>query len=239
MNNRHEMQGQRLRRARIAAGFGSARQAALSNNWKESTYRAHEGGSRTIGQDDAERYARAFRRHGIEVSARDILFGPEGGDADPPTESQIIRIMGRVGAGGDVDPELEQVPEDGIDQVELPTTAAIPSTILSDPIGFSVQGTSMYPRFNEGDILIVEREQPWPVDRMIGLEAVVLTDLEGRPGGRFVKRIMPGPKGQSYTVNLESIDRDTPTVIGVKLRWASPVRLIIPNVGLRRRSLKR
>lgn len=68
-------QGARLAAARLAAGFRSARGAAIEHGWPESTYRAHETGGRTIGQDDAERYAKAFRAHGVEVSAAAIIFG--------------------------------------------------------------------------------------------------------------------------------------------------------------------
>lgn len=67
-------QGKRLKQARVDAGYRSAREAALSNHWPESTYRAHETGTRTIGQDDAERYAKRFRAAGARITARDILF---------------------------------------------------------------------------------------------------------------------------------------------------------------------
>ena len=67
-------QGARLRQAREAAGYGSARDAAISNNWAESSYRAHESGGRTIGQDDAEKYARKFRLKGARITAAEILF---------------------------------------------------------------------------------------------------------------------------------------------------------------------
>jgi SOS-response transcriptional repressor LexA len=75
-------QGRRLAAARKAAGWRSARAAAIDNEWPESSYRAHEAGSRTIGQDDAERYARRFRAEGVAISAQAILFGePEPGTA--------------------------------------------------------------------------------------------------------------------------------------------------------------
>jgi len=72
-------QGARLLAARKTAGFRSAREAALANGWAESTYRAHESGTRTIGQDDAEKYARRFRSRGADISAQAILFGDEAG----------------------------------------------------------------------------------------------------------------------------------------------------------------
>ncbi|MDO6485814.1 helix-turn-helix transcriptional regulator [Shimia thalassica] len=51
----------RLKEARIAAGFRSAREAADSFGWTGSTYAAHENGTRGIKPSDIEKYARAFR----------------------------------------------------------------------------------------------------------------------------------------------------------------------------------
>jgi hypothetical protein len=73
-----KMQGKRLRAIRIAAGFSSARSAALDCGWPESTYRAHEGGTRTIGQDDAIRYVNRFRIEGAKgYTAQWLLFGDD------------------------------------------------------------------------------------------------------------------------------------------------------------------
>lgn len=83
-------QGRRLKAARTAAGYRSAREAALDNEWPESSYRAHEGGTRTIGQDDAERYARRFRNAGAAVSAQSILF-----DRSPDAPAQFAESVAR------------------------------------------------------------------------------------------------------------------------------------------------
>ena len=132
--------------------------------------------------------------------------------------------MGYVGAGGDVEPEYEQVPVDGLEQIEL----AHPIGIVLDPIGFLVRGESMMPRFNDGDVAIVERQQTVSIEYLIGDEAVVRT-LDGH---RFLKRVMPGPADRPGSVNLVSLN--APTLEGVYVAWASQVRLILPRAGLRR-----
>lgn len=81
-------QGNRLKEARNAAGYDSARSAALENGWPEATYRAHEGGWRTIGQDDAETYIRAFRLRGARITAESVLF-PNGKHSPQPEESEF------------------------------------------------------------------------------------------------------------------------------------------------------
>lgn len=73
-------QGSRLRTIRMAAGFDSARSAALTARWSESTYRAHEGGTRTIGPDDAARYVIWFLQQGAKgenFTGRWVIYGDE------------------------------------------------------------------------------------------------------------------------------------------------------------------
>lgn len=52
---------ERLKEARIGAGFKSAAQAARLNGWSEVTYRHHENGTRNIPAGMARIYASAFR----------------------------------------------------------------------------------------------------------------------------------------------------------------------------------
>ena len=56
-----EEPGDRLKKARIAAHFSSARSAAAAFGWAASTYAAHENNSRKFYTDEAEVYGRAFR----------------------------------------------------------------------------------------------------------------------------------------------------------------------------------
>lgn len=141
---------------------------------------------------------------------------------EAPSRERIIPIMGYVGAGAEVDPDYEQVPFDGLEQVELPF---IPG---EDLVGFWVKGDSQLPKYDDGEVLLVEREQPTSIDRMIGDMAVVRT----YGGKRMVKRIMPGPKPNTF--NLES--HNAKTIVGVRLVWASPIKYVLPNVS--RRAIK-
>lgn len=64
----------------MEAGFPSARAAALACGWAESTYRAHEGGTRTISPADAAEYVLAFLRRGAagdHVTGRWVIYGDE------------------------------------------------------------------------------------------------------------------------------------------------------------------
>ncbi len=51
----------RLRKARLDAGFKSARRAAIRHNWILSTYASHENGQTPVPIDSAKAYAKAFK----------------------------------------------------------------------------------------------------------------------------------------------------------------------------------
>lgn len=85
-------QGERLMIARKAAGYPSMNAASEANGWPSSTYRAHETGKRTMGQDDAERYARRFKTLGARVTAKWILFGDGGEPEHSPEHTEIVRV---------------------------------------------------------------------------------------------------------------------------------------------------
>lgn len=140
-------------------------------------------------------------------------------------ENYIVPIMGRVGAGAHIEPDYEQVPAEGIEQVELPYA------IADEMIGFRVVGNSMEPAYEEHSIVVVDREQPMPTDSMIGMRATVLAVTQNGDRSRYLKCIRVGAKADTY--DLESINDRSPTIRGVRISWASPVRMVIPNIGLR------
>jgi len=62
----------RLREARIAAGFATATDAIEYCGWRGSTYRAHENGQNNFNVEYATLYAKAYG-----VSAAWLLIGEE------------------------------------------------------------------------------------------------------------------------------------------------------------------
>jgi hypothetical protein len=85
-------QGARLRTVRMAAGYPSARSAALDAGWPESTYRAHEGGTRTIDPRDAARYIMFFLKKGARgdnFTGRWIIYG----DDDDLSEASLDDLV--------------------------------------------------------------------------------------------------------------------------------------------------
>lgn len=120
-----------------------------------------------------------------------------------------VPIMGFIGAGAEIDPEFEQVPEDGIDQVELPFQYA------GDVVGFLVRGDSMLPRYEEGTVIVVYREQTRSTISLVGEIAAVRT----QDNRRYLKMLKAG--GRPHTFNLESFNARP--IENVRIVWASEV----------------
>lgn len=104
--------GDRLRAARLRAGYGKAVDAARAFGWEPPTYHAHENGTRGLTARAAEKYARAYR-----VQPSWLLFGgPHDGEgraaasAPPPaggpdTGTAALSAPGN-GPGGDTPDDL-------------------------------------------------------------------------------------------------------------------------------------
>jgi transcriptional regulator with XRE-family HTH domain len=90
--NRMSDPAERLRIARLRAGYETGKEAADSMNISVSTYLSHENGSRGIKPGMATRYAKRFK-----VSEQWLLYGTgkaPGTDGDMTAE--IISIIDRL-----------------------------------------------------------------------------------------------------------------------------------------------
>src|SRR5271155_239949 len=131
-----------------------------------------------------------------------------------------VPIMGRVGAGAVIEPEHEQVPPEGLGEVELPFP------IAEETIAFQVSGDSMLPKYENGDIIVVYRDQRHPLTSFYGEEAAVRL----KSGERYLKTIERGKSASS--VNLTSFNAKP--INGVKLEWIGEICVTLPRGQIQR-----
>lgn len=136
----------------------------------------------------------------------------------PEPQRGIVPLMGFIGAGAEISPEFEQVPEDGLEQVDLPLP--IPEPMLA----FEVRGSSQKPRYDEGDVIVVFRDQRRATESFIGEEVAVQTTA----GNRYLKTLARSPRG----FNLLSFN--APPITGVGLVWIGEIYATVRASQLRR-----
>lgn len=167
-------QGKRLAQARQKAGYKSARRAAIENGWPESSYRAHENGSRTIGLDDAERYAKRFTQLGAQVTAKELLF-EEGSNNVPPVTGKIVSLTGNKMRSEYVEPAQLLGERDlpvfasveggegqivvGIEVIDLVPRPWFLERVR-DAMAVLVSGESMHPAYDAGDMVLINPNLP-------------------------------------------------------------------------------
>ena len=135
-------------------------------------------------------------------------------------ELNAVPIMGRVGAGASIGPELERMPPEGLGEVELPFP------ITEGTIAFEVVGDSMLPKYENGDIIVVYRDQRHPLSSFYGEEAAVRL----KTGERYLKTIERG--NAANVVNLTSFNAKP--IMGVKLEWIGEICVTLPRGQIER-----
>jgi hypothetical protein len=150
----------------------------------------------------------------LKTSAAWLLEGV----GDPGAGSQV-KVAGKIGAGAEILPEYEQIPEDGLYEI------SVPFSLPADTIAFEVEGESMWPRYDSGDVIICG-QQSEDAETVLGREAAVRT----HDGRRYLKRVRRGAVAGTY--DLES--HNAAPIRGVGIEWVAGILAAIRSDQWRR-----
>jgi Peptidase S24-like len=129
-----------------------------------------------------------------------------------PASGNLVRVVGQIGAGAEIRPEVEQASPERAYEIE------VPFPVSADEIAFKVEGDGMWPRYDPGDVVICWRQGTNAGD-LIGWEAAVRT-AEGK---RYLKRIQRG--AASGTFDLES--HNAAPIRGVRIEWTAAIKGVV------------
>lgn len=134
---------ERLKKARIKAGYDSAKSAAEAMGVPVATYIQHESGTRGFPAGRAARYGRFFR-----VAPEWLLYGSKGVEAEAVELGPRLYVKGEVAAG--IWKEAWEIPED---EWERFTGRADVASPVQKRFGLKVCGDSMNLIYPPGTIL--------------------------------------------------------------------------------------
>jgi hypothetical protein len=197
---------ERLRKARQAAGYTSARGAAQRFGWPPSTYASHENGQTpTVPVEAALEYGKAFR-----VSPAWILTGE--GDEPEPRPPRTVPLVGHVGAGAQAHLLAEgQGPFGDVPAPEGSTEATV---------AVEVRGDSLGAFFDQWLIYYDDVRSPVTPDLFSKLCVVGLSD-----GRILVKKLQRGHRRGYFTLHSQF----EPPIYDVLVEWAAKVKNMVPR----------
>lgn len=127
------------------------------------------------------------------------------------TGKDPVFLAGKIGAGGSI------LFEEADEPVEVPRPPLAKGRLMA----LQVEGDSMLPRYDAGDIIYIRRDHEGVLAEYHGYHCAVHT----RDGGTFLKILEPGTEPGRYTL----LSHNAPPMRNVELLWASPVLFVLPK----------
>lgn len=134
----------------------------------------------------------------LDVPLSDLLAAPR------------VPVVGYIGAGGEV------IYEDVGNEEQV----ARPPAISGSVIALEVRGSSMLPKYKDGDIIYIQRQHDGVLPDYIGEDCAVR--VEG--GETYIKQLMRGSEEGLFTL----LSLNASPIENVRVEWATPVLFIMP-----------
>lgn len=166
------------------------------------------GTSKTLVKDLLE------KNDDVRLSTLTKLAGALDVELDEILSRPRVPIAGRIGAGGEV------IFEDEGETVEADRTVARPPGITGKLIALVVSGSSMFPKYKDGDVIYIQRDHDGCLPDYIGEDCAVRLTT----GETYIKQLALGSEPERFT--LRSLN--APDMENVQIEWATPVLFIMP-----------
>lgn len=134
----------------------------------------------------------------LDVSLMDLLAAPR------------VSVVGYIGAGGSI--VFEDVGQD--------ETVARPPGISGTVIALAVRGSSMLPKYRDGDIIYIQRQHEGMLPDYVGEDCAVRL----KTGETYVKQLMHGSEPEKFTL----LSLNAAPIENVEVEWATPILFIMP-----------
>jgi repressor LexA len=126
-----------------------------------------------------------------------------------------VPIVGKIGAGGTV------IYMDIGEEIDPDWTVLRPPGVSGKLIALMVEGSSMLPKYQDGDILYIQRNHDGVLEEDVGGDCAVRLVT----GETYVKQLVHGSEPGRFT--LRSLN--APDMENVEVKWATRVLFIMPR----------
>lgn len=125
----------------------------------------------------------------------------------------MVPVVGYVGAGAEVLAIDDHAKGDGFEQIEAPPG-------MLNGIALIVRGDSMIPKYDDGDVIFIEKTM-YSVDTLIG-ETCYIQLADGRT---YLKKLQYGSRPGLYTL----MSYNAPPILDTPIERAYPIAYIKPK----------